>query len=263
MSESLSNLIDRLRPQLPQTPTKQPMVVEDRETGTVAIVAPLIKPEISASGNDLYLRLSGRYVQAGRPNANGAFWTTESLAFGLPSVAGGPVNYLHDERTVLGAITGSRLVRPHPEQASTWYGDHIEVDMVLWKWLRAPLVAQVELAAQQDRLWTSMECISDTVTCLSDRETGREGCGHTFPMQDPCDHIRQKTSLRRFDHPVFLGGGLIVPPVSPGWKDAKLSIVSRDTRSAPVRSVTGLAEAASMNTTIHYVFDGQVEKGLR
>jgi hypothetical protein len=238
MAESLGNLIDRLRPALP----KRPVVVENRETGTVSVLAPLIKPEVSASGNDLYLRLSGRYVQAGRPNANGAFWTTDALAFGLPSVTGGPVNYLHDERTVLGAITGSRLVRS--EKAASGYGDHIEVDMVLWKWLRAPLVAQVEMAAQQDRLWTSMECVSDTVTCLTDRETGREGCGRTFPMQDPCDHIRRKTSMRMFDHPVFLGGGLIVPPVTAGWKDAKVSVVRSDSRSDPLRSVAGFAEAA-------------------
>jgi hypothetical protein len=260
MSESLGNLIDRLRPQFSSS-LPEPLLVENRETGTVSVVTPLVKPEVSASGNDLYLRLSGRYVQAGKPNANGAFWTTNSLAFGLPSVTGGPVNYLHDERTVLGAITGSRLVRA--EKAASGYGDHIEVEMVLWRWIRAPLVAQIEAAAEQDRLWTSMECISDTVTCLSDRETGREGCGGTFPYQDPCDHIRNRTSMRMFDHPVFLGGGLIVPPVTAGWKDAKVSIASRDTRSVPVRSFTGLAEAASTNTTIHYVFDGQVEKGLR
>jgi len=255
MAESLGGLIDRMRPNL--SLLKKPVFIEDIETSKVSV---LVQPEVSAVSKDgLYLHLSGRYVQAGKPNANGAFWTTNSLAFGLPSVTGGPVNYLHDERTVLGAITGSRLVRS--EQAASGYGDHIAVDMVLWRWIRAPLVAQIEAAAEHGQLWTSMECVSDTVTCLSDRETGREGCGKTFPMQDPCDHIRKRTSMRMFDHPVFLGGGLIVPPVSPGWKDAKVSVASSGTRSANVRSVTGLAEAASA-TTFTYVFDGQVEKGL-
>jgi len=68
-----------------------------------------------------------------------------------------------------------------------------------------------------------MECVSQKVMCV-------DGCGESFEYavynrQEACSHLRERSSIRRFVDPIFLGGALIVPPVQPGWQNAEVEVV--------------------------------------
>ena len=65
-----------------------------------------------ASGSQHMMWLQGRFVEAEKANRNGAFWSTEDLQFGEMSVRHGPLNWLHQEKTVIGTIADNALIRP-------------------------------------------------------------------------------------------------------------------------------------------------------
>jgi len=71
-----------------------------------------------------------------------------------------------------------------------------------------------------------MECIADSVTCVGDA-----GCGQTFDYTGPwgeyCEHLVEGSSARQLNNPHFLGGGIIIPPMRPGWRGASINDVSK------------------------------------
>jgi hypothetical protein len=112
-------------------------------------------------------------------------------------------------------------------------GPHIQADAVLWRWLYPQEARIVERAADEKKLWYSMECVSPEVACVGDN-----GCGAKVPYLDAlqrsgaaCAHMRERSAVRRFIDPVFQGGAIIVPPVTPGWASADLTVV-REAASA-------------------------------
>lgn len=313
---SVLDLRDRLRPQLPRAQAATPVapetaraaatpsppetpafVVEDPETGRTVLTMPA---EVAAApqAEDFLLRLSGRLVEAEKANDNGAFWAQDDLQFGLPSIAYGPLNWLHEERKVVGVLTQARLVeaandereaarsfsaeqrrklasagkampdgsfpivttedlrnairlahtpaqRRHVirraralgatnlipdtwkrEKAAADVGTHIEADAQMWRWLYPRESREVAAHAAQRQLWYSMECISQEVACV-----GEGGCGAQVPYLDAlnrtekaCEHLRERSSLRRFVNPIFQGAAIIVPPTRPGWAKANLAV---------------------------------------
>ena len=194
-----------------------------------------------ASANPHVLTLIGRYVQAEAANSNGALWTTGDLEFGEPGVRGGPLNWLHAEHKVVGAITEAALVRNRPEVAgSIVVGDapchpYIATAAGLWTWLYPREARMAAEQAAAGGLWQSMECVADSVECGACH--GRYSYAKVAAA-DPavCSHVRERSATRRFVDPVFLGSGLILPPVRPGWADAHVHLMPVATR---------LAEAAS------------------
>lgn len=179
-----------------------------------------------------FLHLQGRFVGAEKANRNGAVWTLEDLQVGEPTVKHGPVNWLHDDKKVIGAITGSELVIPEGEREAASYGapytdPFISANSVLWRFLYPQEAAVVEMAAERNSLWYSMECVSESVIC-----SGENGCGAEMGYADAllktakaCEHVRERASERRFKNPIFLGAGIIVPPVRPGWADANATLL--------------------------------------
>lgn len=100
----------------------------------------------------------------------------------------------------------------------------------VWRWINPQRAAVIEAAAESDKLFYSMECVAEKIECASDGS--REGCGQSFDymqaMADPtstCEHIASRSSARRMVNPFFLGGAAIVPPVQPGWADAKVDLL--------------------------------------
>lgn len=176
-----------------------------------------------------YMHLSGRFVGAERANSNGALWLTEDLEMGLPTVAHGPLNWLHEERRIIGTITDARLLVEDRESAGV--GPHIAADSVVWKWIWPREAAVLQQASDAGMLWYSMECISEEVECgecdtrVSYLETQRALMDR--PDSRVCYHIRERSASRRFINPLFQGGGVIIPPVSPGWRDADLRVRER------------------------------------
>lgn len=213
------------------------LLVESEKSGHVFMSAPFRVVE-EAAGTDVqgspFLYLDGRFVEADHPNGNGALWTSADLELATATVASGPLNWLHEERHIIGSIVGASFRR---EQAAR---SHITASSVVWRYLWPEEARAIERASAERQLWYSMECVSRTVTCLS--------CDGTFEFEkairrssDVCRHIQQRTSVRRFNEPTFLGGAVILPPFRPGWSGANAEVV---------RQAARLAEAASLGETM-------------
>jgi hypothetical protein len=191
--------------------------------------------EKAASGNPHMLWLQGRFVEAEKANRNGAFWSTADLQFGEMSVRHGPLNWLHDETTVIGTIADNVLVHPEAdkEAAGLFTGQprpFMAAVSAVWRWVHPEKAQAIEHFAADGKLWYSMECIAREMACGSDDT--RTGCGKSFDYvkamtqpQDTCEHIASRTSARRMVDPAFLGGAVIVPPAQPGWGAANVELV--------------------------------------
>ncbi len=201
-----------------------------------------------AAGHPEVLWLTGRFVEAGSPNRNGAFWDGEDLRFGEMTARHAPLNFLHRARHVVGTIAEAKLFAPTAERASAGDKTFIGAAGPVWKWLYPHEARLVEIASEKQSLYYSMECVSQTVRCETSADGSRVGCGKEFPHrqalyfpQTVCEHIQQKTSQRHFVNPYFHAGGLILPPVRPGWADARVEIRKEAERLAEQT----FAEAAS------------------
>lgn len=170
--------------------------------------------EKAAGGNPYMSWIQGRYVEAEKANRNGAYWSTDDLQFGEMSVKHGPLNWLHEEQTVIGTIADNALIRPEAptlQQAAstpdprTWTGTstaplyngaittvttassifsapmprpYMAAVSAMWNWVRPDKVEAVHRAGEQGKLWYSMECVGREISCVTD-ET-HEGCGKSF-----------------------------------------------------------------------------------
>jgi len=183
--------------------------------------------EKASTANPNFIYMQGRFVEADNPNRNNAFWSTQDLELAQATVTNGPLNWLHDEKHIIGTLTDSQMV--YREHADT-VGNHIKAMSAVWKFIYPREAEVIEKASASNTLWYSMECVSDTVTCID--APGRPGCGETFPYKEVmrqtasvCGHLRQKSSVRRFNQPTFLGGAVIIPPVRPGWGKADAAVM--------------------------------------
>lgn len=181
--------------------------------------------------NKHILWMQGRYVGAETPNRNGAFWATSDLQLGQPTVAHGPLNWLHEEKHIIGAIADAKFVpTPQPadgtQKAAETTDPHITALSAIWTWLYPQEASVVQMASDAGVLAYSMECIARSIQCVGDN-----GCGQTFDYMQVaaagggCVHLQQHTSIHRLVQPTFLGGAVIVPPTRPGWADADASII--------------------------------------
>lgn len=211
--------------------------VVQAESGRTVITGPM--REI-AMANQGFTYLRGRFVEADNPNGNGAMWTTDDLQLGEATVAGGPLNWLHDESQIIGSLLDGQLVAGR-EAAAQGIGNHISATAAVWRFLFPQQADTIERAAKDHDLYFSMECVSRQVACVD--TPGRPGCGEAFDYGDydagrTCAHLRERSSVRRFVDPVFLGGACIVPPVKPGWAGASADVV---------RQAAELREAAHLD----------------
>lgn len=188
------------------------------------------------------LWMQGRFVGGERPNRNGAFWSTSDLQVGQPTVAHGPLNWLHEERHVIGAIADAQFMpasdmnatgASHKAAATT--DPHITALAAIWQWIYPTEASVVQMASDAGVLAYSMECVAQAIQC-----TGDNGCGQTFDYMQVaaagggCDHLKQHTSVHRLVNPIFLGGAVIVPPTRPGWADADASVMKEAASMAEV-----------------------------
>jgi hypothetical protein len=181
-----------------------------------------------SQANPYFMWVQGRFVEAEQANQNGAFWSTGDLEFGEMGVRHGPLNWLHQDTKVIGTIADGKLIHPMaaPEAASV-ERPFIAATAAIWKWLYPDEARDVEKASDSGKLFYSMECIAEQIECA-----GVGGCGQSFDylkaVTDPssvCSHVRERSTSRRMVNPSFLGGAVIVPPLSPGWRGASASVV--------------------------------------
>lgn len=242
MTESIIDIRDRLKSRRPtvvrrsvtQTdvltdpPEVPAFAIENPDTNRLTVSTPLTAETAHAiTADDFTLQLSGRLVEAERANRNGAFWTQGDLEFGLPSVAYGPLNWLHEESKIIGTLLNPKLVDEREAAATDpGVGPHIRTDAVVWGWLHPREMAAVKEYAGAGQAWLSMECISQEIACV-----GPNGCGTKASYLDyqrksekACTHLRERSSHRRFVNPIFQGAAVIVPPTQPGWGRADLGL---------------------------------------
>lgn len=199
---------------------------------------PPVEFERALSPNNFMMHMAGRFVGGEKANRNRAFWSLGDLEFGAPTVAHGPLNWLHEGRHIIGSITDQKLIIPTSEQAAEGFEPHIAAMSGIWRWIYPDEAEVIEQASDQGKLWYSMECVSNEVECV-----GEGGCGAKVGYLDyiknapgSCQHMKQRAGAdRRFAEPTFLGGAVIVPPVRPGWADANASVM---------RQAASLAEKA-------------------
>lgn len=179
--------------------------------------------ERASEQNPNWTWIAGRYVEADRPNRNAAYWSTADLELGEPTVTNGPINWLHEEKHIIGSIASSKMIHVEREAAAeTGVGNHIVVLGALWPHIYPQEVGLIQTASEGGKLWASMECISKEVACLS--------CDQTMTYRDymeqanRCDHMKDGMP-RRFKDPTFGGAGIIVPPVRPGWANADVRVL--------------------------------------
>lgn len=182
-----------------------------------------------ARANQGFTYLRGRFVEADTPNGNGAMWTSEDLQMAEATVAGGPLNWLHQETKIIGTLLDGQMVAGREQSAAgAAIGNHIVSNAVMWRFLFPNETRAIETAAANSNAFFSMECLSRAVACVD--TPGRPGCGEEFPYEDydagrTCAHLSERTSVRRFVDPWFLGGAVIVPPVQPGWANANVEVM--------------------------------------
>jgi hypothetical protein len=227
------------------------------------ITVPLRESALDAE--DYLTRIRGRLVGAEEANRNNQFWSTGDLVFGVGSVAGGPLNWLHEERHIVGALVEATLKHgPQAAASGTASGigagggqPHIEAESTMWSWIYPNETRVVREAAAAGDLYYSMECISKQVECY-----GPGGCGRVMAYADTvqrneaaCEHIRDRSSVRRLINPVFQGAALIVPPVRPGWANANADIIRRAAASERLQEFTeGQTEIAAQ--IFSFILDG-------
>ena len=193
--------------------------------GKVVVTAPVSSLRETAGANPLFLHVNGRFVGAEKANRNGALWTTADLEIGRPTVKHGPLNWLHEERHIIGTLVEDEMFAGQREAAQI-AEPYIGVESVIWKWLYPQEAATVEMAAEQGKAWYSMECISERVHCTDPSCQGDYGYFEVLRASEGvCDHVKLKQVARRFENPTFLGGAIIVPPVRPGWADANIEVM--------------------------------------
>lgn len=211
-----------------QMPSKRARAFLTEANGRTILTAPALprleELEKAHAGHPAFMYLQGKFVGAERANRNGAFWTAADLQMGEPTVKHGPLNWLHEDRKIVGTLAEAAFVHPEREAAAA-EEPYIAAAAVLWRFLWPEEAQVVEMAAEQHRLWFSMECVSREVACI-DHQCGSWSYLDVLRQKaEVCEHVANKTGTRRFIDPIFTGGACIVPPVRPGWPEAHAEIM--------------------------------------
>lgn len=198
--------------------------------------------------------IMANYVEADNANRNNQYWSLDDLRLAQPTVSYTPLNMNHHAKNIIGTIVSSEMQYPTQDSASdAIFNPYIEVLGAMWKFYNPDEIKEVEKAYDAGALFISMECISDTVSCVG----SETACGETFDYAGPispsyCNHINNRTSNIQFNDPNFLAGGLITPPNRPGWKDAYANDIAKHTTDEESdRLLTAIkAEAPGADLTI-------------
>ena len=181
--------------------------------------------ERSVRDNPTHRYFVGSYVEADNPNRNRQFWTHDALKASKDTIINSPVNWAHQGRRVIGHYVDAEMMYPLAEGASQDdpANPFIESLGVLYKAYFPHEVALLEHAYEEGTLFQSMECVAKTVTC-----GGASGCGKEFAYSGPkhtsyCECLNDGPGVKQLNNPIFMGGGLLIPPTAPGWTKARIS----------------------------------------
>jgi hypothetical protein len=206
-----------------------PIELSDSDLEELAFAGAL--REQAPNGNILWLH--GPFVEADKPNLNGALWTANELAIKSLTPRFMPVTIMHDPTTAVGLIADTKLLtrEQNPELARA----RIDTTLGIWKH-RFPQIAE-EIAAnyEQGTLMQSMECLPAYYDCTV--------CERRFPKlpggaerANWCEHLRGETAAangkptRRLGNVTFTGTGLIFGTrgATGAYDDANLAVLEEE-----------------------------------
>lgn len=99
----------------------------------------------------------------------------------------------------------------------------IEALSAMWSHVFPFEAALIDQADEMGSLFYSMECRGTHVHCA-----GPNGCDQSFDYMDVenhCQHLKERSSVRHIVNPTFRGGALIIPPTKPGWQNATARVM--------------------------------------
>jgi hypothetical protein len=135
--------------------------------------------------NDNIVWFAGQYVEADKPNANGAQWTAKTLKVKSLTPMLMPVTVMHDPRTAVGTIADVK----HVKAGAGVERDRIDTVLALWAHRFPEVVNEAEDNSQAGTLMQSMECYSPWYECSE--------CGQVFhklpggvERANWCEHLR-------------------------------------------------------------------------
>lgn len=172
--------------------------------------------------------IAGDFVEAERPNTNTQYWTSGDLELAEYTIKYAPLNMVHKFRQPIGFYAATKNVKLEAADDSS-SPMKIQALSGLWTHIFPFESAQAEAADDQGLLFYSMECRGTHLICGSDESKGLVGCGQKFDymaLDNHCEHLQERSSVRHIVSPTFRGGALIVPPVRPGWQNANASVLT-------------------------------------
>lgn len=158
--------------------------------------------------NDNIVWLRGQYVEADRPNLNGAEWANEELRIKALTPMLMPVTVMHDPRTAVGLIADTKLLTPEGAGVPR---SRIDTTLGLWAHRFPEVVEEAMHNYRSGALMQSMECSYSHYDCTE--------CGMSFPnlpgraeRVNWCSHLQETgkdRAARRLRDITFTGTGLI------------------------------------------------------
>lgn len=204
---------------------------EDRETAWAGA-----RKHVRTSPDRAYIM--GRYVHGGLPaNRNGHIFDPAELVEAHKLVPHSYLNLLHRPGHIIGTFAASEYVgyeewkarqalsastqMPAAVAADFNEAPYVDSLAVIWRYLFPDEYMEIKKYHDQGMAWLSMETVPRQVECAV--------CQHTSTYQGVdgdtyCDHM--KAGLGYYlREPLFLGGGVIIPPAAPGWANADITQV--------------------------------------
>lgn len=191
------------------------------------------------------------YIHGGPPsNRNGHIFRSEELPSIHRYIPGIALDMLHDADRVVGAHMAARVVQPAAQAAISRYGQPdyssnpvVQILGQVWTFRHPKDAKDIQEAFAENKAWVSHSSLPETVECPV--------CGHKAPWDDYtsplyCDHM-QGVNDKIFNNPLFIGGAIIIPPIRPGWSDARISSVRAALHAHPDQAATVAADMAALS----------------
>jgi 2'-5' RNA ligase len=180
--------------------------------------------------------LLGRYVHADTPNRNGHIFPLDDLKDYYKLVNNTPLNVLHRPRDIIGTFIASELLWPtgsaedavSPDPPTPW----VETLAAVWRHVFPQMYAEIKDATARGVASLSMEAYPKRIGCGT--------CDAIYPFDGTtsktytCGHLEDRRAPKRLYEPHFVGGGVILPPARPGWRDAQIKQVAALFEQDPV-----------------------------
>ena len=200
-----------------------------------------------------------RYVHGGLPsNSNGHIFRTEELPRIHRYVVGTALDMFHDPLRVIGAHVGSRVVQPLAEKIMRAHEDlaaarsprpadyadnpYMEILAQVWSYRHPREAKDIATAFEEGTAFVSHSCLPAEVECPT---CGKKSPWAGYSSPTYCDHM-QGLNDKLFNDPLFLGGAIIIPPVTPGWIDARIRQVRATLAAPPEQTASVAADLAAL-----------------